>query len=372
MFFIGMLIFVIASIAVTYKILTGYASISILSKACVLLFLIISWFTPVWLHFLKKGPDFLSGPCYDVAYKLGYFMMGFVLILTMLLIFRDVVWHILHLLLRSEKLNPDSAYHINLFNMLTLGLSFLISLYGVYEAHKTPEVKNIYAADERIKEPVKFVVASDFHINRSTPKFHIHKIIDAINAQNPDYILLVGDVVDDDPEYTLEKFKMLTALKAKKIYITLGNHEFYNKPYAWMIEFAKEGFEILHNTGEKLEKEGIYVAGVPDVGTTDVNYDKAFLYADDDEYKILLSHSPADFNEVDKTRFDIQFSGHTHGGQIFPFQYITKKANAGYLEGLYKTENADLFVMHGAGYWGPPMRIGAAPDIAVLTLEPKK
>ncbi len=370
-FFIGMMIFVIASIAVTYKTLTGYADLSAFSKILILLVLTASWFSPMWLRWLRNGPDFLNGTFYDIVYKLGYFMMGFVLILTILLLLRDILWHIIYFISRADALNPDNARHINFLNVITLGLTLLIAFYGVYEAHKTPDVKEINITDSRIKEPMKFVMASDFHINNSTPKWHIQKMIDVINKQNPDYILLVGDIVDDDPARGLKKFQMLSKLKAKKVYISLGNHEYYHKPYAWMIEFNKLGFEVLHNSGEKIGETGIYVGGVPDVRTDRANYKRTFEDAGD-TYKILLSHSPTSFKMLDKKIFDIQFSGHTHGGQIFPFQYITKKANNGYLAGLYETQGSHLFVSRGAGYWGPPMRILAWPDIAVLNAEPSK
>jgi len=369
LFFYGMMIIVLASIAVVYKTLTAYTSFSLTAKVFILIFLTLSWFSPMWIRLIRKGPLFLQGTFYELAYHVGYFMMAFVLILTMLLIFRDLLWHLIYFVARNDYLSPNNAYHINVLNAGTLIVAFLISLYGVYEAHRTPIVQEIKVSDHRVKEKIRFVAASDFHINQSTPEWHIKKMIDVINAQNPDYILLVGDVVDDKPEHTIEKFKMLSALKAKKIYVSLGNHEYYNRPYAWMIEFSKLGFEVLHNSGEQIGDTGVYVGGVPDAGSMEINYLRTFEKASD-AYKILLSHSPTDFKDLDKTLFDMQISGHTHGGQIFPFQYITKKANDGYLAGLYKTTGADLFVMRGAGYWGPPVRIGAIPEILVLDVEP--
>ncbi len=368
-FFVGMMILVIASIAFTYKVLTAYTAFHWFSKLVIFTALVISWFSPILLHTLRKGPEFLNGSFYEFAYKLGYFMMGFVLILTMLLLFRDIVWHLIYVVSRKAIFDPNNAHNINVFNLVTLFLAFVFSVYGVYEAHKTPVLRQLSIQDKRIDEPSKIVVASDFHINQSTPKRHIQKMINIINAQSPDYILLVGDIIDDEPEHTLEKFKMLSALQAKKIYISLGNHEYYRKPYAWIIEFSKLNFTVLQNSGEKIGKTGIFVAGVPDAGSASVNYKRAFEGAEN-EYKILMSHSPTDFKDMDKSLFDIQFSGHTHGGQMFPFQYITKKANDGYLAGLYEDGNTKLFVSRGAGYWGPPMRILAEPDIVVLNLRP--
>jgi len=370
-FFVGMIILVLAAIAVVYKTLTGYADFAWYTKLLILLFLSISWFAPMWLRWLRHGPAFLNGGFYEAAYKVGYFLMGFVLILSMLLIARDIIWQAVYFIVRKPALNPDNAQHINILNLITIGLALLVSFYAVYEAHKTPKVERLEITDERIKEPVKFVVASDFHINQSTPDWHINKMVDVINAQNPDYILLVGDVMDDNPDYSKHKFKLLERLKAKKIYVSLGNHEYYNRPYAWMIEFFNADFQILHNSGEKIGQSGIYIAGIPDVGSVNPKYEQTFNTADESDYKILLSHAPTDFKETDKSKFDIQLSGHTHGGQIFPFQYITKKANDGYLAGLYEEDGTKIYVMKGAGYWGPPMRLLAEPDILVLDLKPQ-
>ncbi len=371
-FFIGTLIIVCAAIAVVYKTLTGYTDFALPLKFCVLLFLILSWFAPIWIRLLRQGPAFLNGTFYDVAYKVGYFLMGFVLVLSMLLIARDIIWQILYFILRRPLLNPDNPHSINMCNIITLCFAFLISLYGVFEAHKTPAIKTLTITDKRVKENVKFVVASDFHINQSMPDWHIDKMVNVINAQKPDYILLAGDIIDDSPDRTMKKFERLQKLNAKKIYISLGNHEYYNKPYAWMIKFTDAGFEVLQNSGEKIDNSGIYVAGIPDTGSANVNYTRAFAHADDKDYKILLSHSPSDFKEADRSKFDLQLSGHTHGGQIFPFDYFTKKANDGYLKGLYTLDGTKLFVMKGAGYWGPPMRILAEPDILVLNLKKEK
>lgn len=367
-FLVGMLIFVISAIAVTYKVLVGYVQASLFVRLSLLVFLTLSWFAPLWLRGFRHLPVAFNGTFYDIAYKLGYFLMGFVLILFMLLFVRDILWHILYFVIKIPSLNPDNVRTIQILNVMTVLLSFIISLYGVYEAHQKPSAIEFNIVDSRLKKEAKIVVASDFHINQSTPDWHIQKIISAINEQNPDYILLVGDIIDDDPEYGLEKFQQLSALNAKKIYISLGNHEYYHKPYIWAIKFADLGFEVLHNRGVSLSDLGLYIAGVPDVGTATVLYDAAFD-ASTDEYKILMSHSPSDFKKMDKTKPDLQVSGHTHGGQIFPFQYVTKKAND-YLSGMYEEDGTKLFVSKGAGYWGPPMRIMAEPDIGVINLRP--
>ena len=368
LFFVLMLTFVIAAIAVVYKVLTGYVACGVLCKIAVLSILTLSWFAPMWLRFLRRFG--VSGMFYDVSYKIGYFMMGFVLILSMLIIARDILWYVVYLCSgKAHVLNPDNMHSVCVLNSVTIGLALLISAYGFFEAHQSIEIQNIKIEDERVKKETKFVVASDMHINATTPIKHIQNMISIINAQNPDYILLVGDIADDLPQKAIKKVNLLSALKAKKVYISLGNHEYYNRPYAWMDAFTKLNFEVLQNSGEELDGTGIYVGGVPDSSAASVNYQRTFR-GSDHLYRILLAHTPADFKNADKHYFDMQFSGHTHGGQIFSFQYITKRANNGYLSGLYKEGKTNLFVMKGMGYWGPPMRVLATPDIVVFTLKP--
>ena len=370
-FMIGMLVFVVAAIAVTYKVILGYTALSLAVKIPVLFLLIAIWFSPMLVSGVRHLPAQFNGLFYVILYKTSYFLLGFVLVLFMLLVVRDIIWQILYLVTKNKMLDPDNAQHIQFLNVITLGISFVISLYGLWGAYKTPSVRYLTIEDAKIKEPVRIVMASDLHINQSSSIKHIEKMINQINAQNPDYILLGGDIADDDPKYALDKVKMLSKLKAKKIYVSLGNHEFYHHPYAWMIEFNELGFLMLHNTGEELENTGVFVGGVPDVHSTNqVNYQKALGHGKG-KYRVLLSHTPADFKTIDKSLFDIQLSGHTHGAQIFPFQFLTKKANNGYLSGLYEENGAKLFVSNGAGFWGIPMRILAPSDIVVMDLKPK-
>lgn len=370
MFFITMLVFVVIAIGVTYKVMVGYTNFGFWARFAVFLLLGAAWFSPVLIRLIRKLPPAFNGTFYDISYKTLYFLMGLALVLFFMIVVRDVVWQIIYFISKSQSLDPNNVHAINVLNIITLALAFVVCLYGVYEAHNKLEVHTLNIQDARIKKPVNIVVASDFHINQSTPLWHIDKIIKQINAQNPDYVLLVGDTADDEPEYARKKIKHLKKIRAKKVFISLGNHEYYHRPYSWMESFFDLGFTIIHNSGEKLEDTGVFVAGVPDVGSARVSYERAFEEAGD-EYKILMSHSPTDFKTLNQDMFDIQVSGHTHGGQIFPFQYITKQVNDGYLSGLYQ-EKAKLFVLKGAGYWGPPMRLNAAPDIAVLKLSPAK
>ena len=180
--------------------------------------------------------------------------------------------------------------------------------------------------------------------------------------------MLVGDIIDDEPDVLKEKVAELKNIKAKNVYVSLGNHEYYNAPIKWMIEFTHMGFDVLHNTGAEIGQTGVYLAGIPDANSATVNFKKALYASSDDYYKVLMSHSPRPVKNEENT-FDLQISGHTHGGQIFPFHFLAKEAN-GYLAGMYNLENGNkLYITRGAGYWGPPMRLLAPSDITVFNLK---
>lgn len=365
-FFVAMLIVMIACLAITYKTLAGYGHLPIWAKLSILALLVLAWFGPMFLR-LFRNSGILTGAAYELAAKGSYFLMGFAFILFMLLFFRDVVWYIVYYVSHNPDLNPDNVRLLHRNNLITIAVALLIALYSVYEANKTPAAKEISITDNRIKENIRLVAASDLHIDTATPMWQIRHIIEQINRQNPDYVLLVGDVIDDEPEYIKDKVEELKKIKAKKVYLSLGNHEYYNDPIKWMIEFSRMGLEVLHNNGAEIGQTGVYLAGIPDANSASTEFAKALHGAADNHYKVLMSHSPRPIKDKNNT-FDLQISGHTHGGQVFPFHFIAKEAN-GYLAGMYQVGDKKLYISRGAGYWGPPMRLLAPSDIVVIDLK---
>lgn len=366
-FLIMTLVIAISCLVVTYRTLTSYSSFPTWAKLCIFLWLTISWFSPVILKLIRHY-NLLSGTAYAIVAKTAYFMLGIVFILIMLLLIREVLWYITYYITKNQSINPDNVSILNRLNLITVILSVLIAFYGAFEANKTPNVINMTIENSKIKEDTKVVVASDLHIDMATPLWQIKQIVNLINAQKPDYIFLVGDIIDDEPEGLEEKLDELKKLNAKKVYLTFGNHEHYNYPSKWLVKFTKMGFNVLYNTGENIDNSGLYVAGIPDMYSENHNFDKALYYATDDVYKILMSHSPAIAKTIEKDKFNLILSGHTHGGQIFPFHYIVKSAND-FLAGMYQVNGNSLYITRGAGYWGPPMRIFAPSDITVFNFK---
>ena len=168
----------------------------------------------------------------------------------------------------------------------------------------------------------------------------------------------------------------LKKLKVKDhVYLVLGNHEFYSGAMGWGLAFAQMGFEFLNNYGEKLGDTGIYIAGIPDINAAEwfkkpVKAKNALYKAEKEDYVIMLSHTPKLAEGVTAENVDLQLSGHTHGGQIYPFHYFTEIANDGVLAGFYNKNGVQMYVSRGTRYWGPPMRIFAPSEITVFNFSP--
>ena len=216
---------------------------------------------------------------------------------------------------------------------------------------------------------------NDTHINRTTPVETVRKLVDRVNALDADAIVLVGDIADDKVDAVKPHMKELERLKAKypPLY-TFGNHEFYNGLIPWQFKFKNMGFLIMFNHGVRIPDHNVYIAGIPDAHIANnsdiwnVNFLQAFKGARKGSYRILLSHTPDFADYLSKDSVDLQLSGHSHGGQVFPFQILAKYANK-YLSGLYDVNGIKLYVSNGAGYWGPAMRLFAPSEITVIDLK---
>lgn len=196
------------------------------------------------------------------------------------------------------------------------------------------------------------------------------------NALKPEAVLLAGDIVDDRTRYLEPEIKVLGKLEAPLgVYAVSGNHELYNGLDLWLRNFRRHGFKVLMNSGEHLKNTRLYIGGIPDLNTAfspfyQVDFKRTFKGSRHNDYRILLSHYPNLEKFADRD-YDLQLSGHTHGGQIFPFHYLAWKANK-YLAGRYRVGDHDLYVSRGAGYWGPPMRLLAPAEITEIILKPQK
>ncbi len=372
---IAFLVVALAAIAITYKTYVGYGDYRWYTKLGCFLFVSCGWFAPI-IGFALRRTEIEDSFVYIT--KIMYFWFGFVFFLFAITIIRDMLWALIDFIRRVPVSDLKNNALLNKINLGTIVFCLLFCLYGMYEAEKMPAIKTYDISSPKIKEATKIVMLSDLHIEADTSPQTIKKIVEKVNSLKPDAVVLVGDIIDNTPGKLFAQMMELKQLSPKDhVYVVLGNHEFYSGAMQWAIGFAQLGFEFLNNYGAKLGNTGIYIAGIPDIRAAamakmKVNISNALYKAEKDDYVILLSHTPQIAEGVTKDNVDLQLSGHTHGGQIYPFHYFTERANGGVLAGFYNKNGIEMYVSRGTRYWGPPIRIFAPSEITVFNFSPSK
>ena len=301
-----------------------------------------------------------------------YFVFIFCVILFALTLISDAIFGIL--CYTTPLLRGMTYIGCWWFKYGSVLLALLFSAYALYAGVKVPAVREAVFSSAKISEPRRIVVLSDIYIHRVISPEKVRGIVERTNALEPDVILLTGDILDDHVGRVRGITGLLKDLRAKEgIYFVTGNHEFYAGYRDTVAELKKLGFTFLENSGVPLSGN-IYLGGIPDVRTArriglDVDLQQTFAAAENGRYRLLMSHTPADFAE--ENNFDLEVSGHTHGGQIFPFHVLVKLYNQ-YLSGRYALPGgAKMYVSRGAGQWGPQMRFLAPSEITLLNLVPE-
>jgi len=222
----------------------------------------------------------------------------------------------------------------------------------------------------------RIAVVSDIHLGPLTGRAHTERIVGMINETAPDLVAIVGDLVDGTVEELGPAAEPLQDLVSREgTFFVTGNHEYFvEDPFSWLRELERLGVQPLRNESTAIRRDtaAFDLAGVNDVSgeshSEAPDFDRALIGLDSSRPTVLLAHQPILVEEAAARGVDLQLSGHTHGGQVWPFHYVVRLAQPS-LAGLSTVDNTQLYVTRGAGFWGPPVRIGAPPDITVLSLQ---
>ena len=224
----------------------------------------------------------------------------------------------------------------------------------------------------------RIVQLSDLHISDTLRRSFVERVVTTANELNADVIALTGDIADAHVADAREDASPLARLEAVhgKFFVT-GNHEYYWDVHGWVSEVERLGFEPLMNAHRVITRDGarVLVAGVTDglagAGTPGHRSDPraAVAEAPAADVRVLLAHQPISAFDAHKVGFDLQISGHTHGGQYFPFTLLVRLFQP-FVSGLHRLGDMWLYVSRGTGYWGPPIRICAPSEITLLELIP--
>ncbi|MGW1028093.1 metallophosphoesterase [Streptomyces sp. NPDC002577] len=249
--------------------------------------------------------------------------------------------------------------------------------YGAYGVLSGPTVKRLtvpLAKLPRAAHGFRIAVVSDIHLGPVLGRGFAQRVVDTINATQPDLIAVVGDLVDGSVEDLGPAAEPLAQLRARHgAYFVTGNHEYFSGAQQWVDHVRELGLHPLQNA--RVEVDGFDLAGVNDVqGESEgdgPDFDQALGDRDRSRAAVLLAHQPVVIHDAVRYGVDLQLSGHTHGGQLWPGNFIAAAANPT-LAGLERYGDTQLYVSRGAGAWGPPVRVGAPSDITVVELASKQ
>jgi len=336
----------------------------------------------------------VEGMLYNAIDWVGLLFLGFVSLMVFFMFIRDFPILVRRTMAGLEKLfvkrskrpyfiEPNyerRRFLLNASNGVILAASLPLSAYAFFEARQKPTV--VYNELPVPDLPVGldgFTIAqiSDTHIGPTIRGDWLQMVVDEVNGLKPDMIVHTGDMVDGAVAVLNGAVSPIADLRAPHgVWFCTGNHEYYSGVEQWLVEFRKFGMIPLINENRLIDtgKGRILLAGVSDnrsgkIFPSHVSSPKqAMADAPAHDVSILLAHQPRSVFEASEVGFDVQLSGHTHGGQYFPYTLAIHLFQP-YVRGLHLHENTLLYVNVGTGYWGPPMRLGAVPEITLHTLR---
>lgn len=249
--------------------------------------------------------------------------------------------------------------------------------HGAYGVLRGPRVERVTVPLARLPRSAhgfRIAVVSDIHLGPILGRAHTRRIVDAINRTQPDLVAVVGDLVDGTVEDLGPAAQPLAGLDARHgSFFVTGNHEYYSGAAQWVDHVRELGLRPLENA--RVEIDGFDLAGVNDIaGETEgqgPDFEAALGDRDPARASVLLAHQPVVIDDAVAWGVDLQLSGHTHGGQLWPGNLVAALANPT-VAGLERYGDTQLYVTRGAGAWGPPVRVGAPSDITVVELASRQ
>ena len=271
-------------------------------------------------------------------------------------------------------------------------LASLVSLVGFANARRTARVKRVDVPIVRLPaslEGFTIVQLSDIHVGPTIRVRYIQRIVDAVNRLGADMVAITGDLVDGTVPELRDHIAPLADLRARHgTFVVTGNHEYYAGAHAWIAELRRLGLRVLINehvvlqtrnvagaqNDEEVHESALVIAGVTDF--TAGHFDAA--HASDPQgalrdappqvmTRVLLAHQPRTAEAASAAGYQLQLSGHTHGGQFFPWNLFVPLQQP-FTAGLHKLQDMWIYVSRGTGYWGPPKRFGSPSEITLLRL----
>jgi predicted MPP superfamily phosphohydrolase len=253
---------------------------------------------------------------------------------------------------------------------------------GARAAQGPIDVKRVDVSLARLPhahEGLSLVQITDVHVGPTIGAGFIRDIVARVNALSPDIVAITGDLVDGSVEDLRESVAPLANLRARHgVYFVTGNHEYYSGAAQWLAHLPGLGICVLHNERVSIGEgaDAFDLAGIEDhtaagfggLPSTAEALARALANRDPERELVLLAHQPRQFAEATRYGVGLQLSGHTHGGQMWPFTFFVRLVQP-FVAGLHRRGASQIYVSRGTGYWGPPMRLGAPAEITHVVLR---
>ncbi len=321
----------------------------------------------------------------------GYLGAGYLSLLFTILLLRDTGLILLALIRRigqpaGDSLRVRDGIDASRRRFLAYGMNggvstaaMLFTGYGLAEARDVPAVKRVDVPFKNLPPQLngfRIVQITDIHVSPTVKRPYVAGIVDRVNKLDADIVALTGDLVDGSVRRLSGDVEPLAGARSRygNFFVT-GNHEYYSGAPAWIEKVASLGYTVLNNTSQIIEHGGrkILLGGVTDYRAGRFHDShrsdpaKALKGAPEADLKILLAHQPKTIFAAAKVGFDLQISGHTHGGQFFPWNLVVHLFQP-YVAGLHRHGDTQIYISRGTGYWGPPLRLGSPSEITLLRL----
>ncbi|WP_335971357.1 metallophosphoesterase [Streptomyces sp. CA2R106] len=293
----------------------------------------------------------------------------------------SVLGGLVHLVLIGS--GAGGAHRARVVAVAVAAVCAVLLAWGHYEAMRVPRVKRLDIRIPRLGaglDGTRVVLLADTHYGPIDRERWSVRVAEAVNALEADIVVHAGDIADGTPVQRRAQSAPLGTIRARlaKVYVT-GNHEYFSEAQGWLDRMAELDWEPLHNRHVTVERGGdaLVLAGVDDVTAESsglaghrANLEDALAGADPDRPVLLVAHQPKYVGQAAAAGIDLQVSGHTHGGQIWPFNFLVR-IDQPVVHGLSRHgERTQLYTSRGAGFWGPPFRVFAPSEITLLTLRP--
>lgn len=326
------------------------------------------------------------GALVTVMATVAYVWMGCFFLLLCLLGATDAVRALATFAQRlgGEAAPVDMARSLWLARALGAGVAGVATATAIYAARtalRGPQVERVRVTLAKLPKSMSGLTiaqVSDLHVSTLIGRAYVERVVEQVNALKPSIVALTGDLVDGSVEQLRDSIAPLAKLKATHgVYFITGNHEYYSGVDSWIAELTRLGVRVLRNERVTIGTgtESLDLAGIDDWTARSFGNGhgpdlKAALAGRDTQREVvLLAHQPKAVFEAAEQGVGLMLSGHTHGGQIWPFNYLVKLQQP-YVSGLNRHGATQVYVNRGTGFWGPPMRLGAAPELTLLELQP--